>query len=68
MAEETITIIIDENGKIKAETSGIKGEVCLDELQDLLDEVSDLEYVTKTDEYYQQQVIKSENKIQNKQK
>ena len=68
MAEQTITITIDENGKIKAETSGIKGEICLDELQDLLEEQGDLSSISKTDEYYQKQNVKTQNKIQNKNK
>lgn len=29
MAEEKITITIDEDGKISASTQGIKGEMCL---------------------------------------
>lgn len=66
MAEQTITITIDENGKINAETSGIKGEMCIDELQELLEKESDLLSVKKTDEYYQQQTVKIQNKIKNK--
>ena len=68
MAEQTITIEIDENGKIKAETEGIKGEICLDELQKLLEEFGDLQSVNKTDEFYQNQTINVSNKLQNKQK
>jgi hypothetical protein len=66
MAEQTITIEIDGNGKIKAETEGIKGEMCLDELQKLLEDFSDLQSVNKTDEFYQNQIINMNNKIQNK--
>ena len=66
MAEQTITITIDENGKIKAETSGIKGEICLDTLQELLEDQGNLLSVKKTDEFYQEQHIKVQNKIQNK--
>jgi hypothetical protein len=54
MPEQRIVVIIDDNGKINAETEGIKGEVCIDELQKLLGEIADLESVEKTDEYYQQ--------------
>jgi hypothetical protein len=53
MAEQRIVVTIDENGKINASTEGIKGEMCLAELQSLLGELADLESVTKTDEYYQ---------------
>ncbi len=66
MAEQTITITIDENGKINAETIGIKGEMCFDELQELLEEEGDLLSVKETDEYFQQQIVKTQNKIQNK--
>jgi len=55
MAEQTIIITIDDNGKIKAETNGIKGEMCLDELQELLDQEDNLLEVEKTDEYFQTQ-------------
>lgn len=54
MPEQRIVVTIDDSGKINAETEGIKGEVCIDELQKLLSEVADLESVSKTDEYYQQ--------------
>lgn len=54
MPEQRIVVTIDDSGKINAETEGIKGEVCIDELQKLLGEVADLESVSKTDEYYQQ--------------
>ncbi|MCL2219755.1 MAG: DUF2997 domain-containing protein [Chitinispirillia bacterium] len=54
MAEERIVIEIDDNGKINAETFGIKGEVCLGELQAILGNVGgDVESISKTDEYYQ---------------
>jgi hypothetical protein len=66
MAEQIITIEIDENGKIKAETEGIKGEMCLDELQKLLEDFGELQSVNKTDEFYQNQTINVNNKIQNK--
>lgn len=66
MAEQTIVITIDENGKINAETIGIKGEMCLDELQELLENEGNLLSVKKTDEYFQKQTIKALNKIQNK--
>jgi hypothetical protein len=53
MAEQRIVITLDENGKINAATEGIKGEMCLDELQNLLGEIAELESISKTDEYYQ---------------
>jgi hypothetical protein len=66
MAEQRIVIIIDENGKINASTEGIKGEMCLDELQELLDSLENIESINKTDEFYQSNELKAQNKIQNK--
>jgi len=63
MAEQRIVVTIDENGKINASTEGIKGEMCLDELQDLLGELADLESITKTDEFYQKTEVKPQVKI-----
>jgi len=54
MPEQRIVVTIDDSGKINAETEGIKGEVCVDELQKLLGEIADLESFSKTDEYYQE--------------
>lgn len=67
MAEQRITITIDENGKIDASTSGIKGEMCLSELQELLDDLDNLHSVKKTDEYFQQVEIKNKNILKGKQ-
>lgn len=66
MAEQRIVITIDENGKINASTEGIKGEMCLDELQELLGSFEELQSINKTDEFYQSNELKSQNKIQNK--
>jgi len=66
MAEQRIVITIDENGKINASTEGIKGEMCLDELQELLGNLEELQSISKTDEFYQLNELKSQNKIQNK--
>ena len=67
MAEQRIIVTIDENGKINASTYGIKGEMCLTELQELLDDFENLLSVKKTDEYYQSEVVKSKNIIKNRQ-
>ena len=53
MAEERITITIDTEGVIQAETEGFKGEVCLSELENLLGDLMEPKKITKTDEYYQ---------------
>lgn len=67
MAEQRITFTIDENGKIDAATDGIKGEMCLTELQELLDDFENLQSVKKTDEYYQSTEVKLNNTIKRKQ-
>jgi hypothetical protein len=36
MQEFNISIEIDEDGNIKADTKGMKGEVCVDELKNIL--------------------------------
>ena len=67
MAEQRIVITIDENGKINASTDGIKGEMCLSELQELLDDMDNLQSVKKTDEFYQTNELKNKNIARNKQ-
>lgn len=37
MKEFTIEIDIDENGNIRAETKGMDGEICITELDDVLE-------------------------------
>ena len=67
MAEQRITLTIDENCKISASTDGLKGEMCLTELQEILDDFENLQSVKKTDEYYQSAEVKINNIIRNKQ-
>lgn len=68
MAEQRIVITIDENGKINASTEGIKGDMCLDELQELLGSFEEIQSINKTDEFYKSNELKSHIKIQNKNK
>jgi hypothetical protein len=63
MAEQTIIIEIDDGGKIKAATEGIKGEMCLDEIQSLIEGFGELHSVKKTDEFFQGQTLNVTNKI-----
>jgi hypothetical protein len=63
MPEQRIVITIDEQGKISASTEGLKGEVCLDELQKILGEEADLGSLSKTDEFYQSAEQKTQQKI-----
>lgn len=53
MAEEKIIIDIDEDGVIMAKTEGLKGELCLSELEEILESSPPISSVKKTDEYYQ---------------
>jgi hypothetical protein len=63
MAEQRIVVTIDDNGKINASTEGIKGEMCLNELEDLLGEIAELESISKTDEFYQANELKVQKTI-----
>ena len=63
MAEQRIEVTIDGDGRIEARTTGIKGELCLDELHELLGKLADLKSVNKTDEYHQKTDIRSQAKI-----
>lgn len=40
MKEYTIEIEIDEDGNVKAETKGMEGEICVDELEEILKDLS----------------------------
>ena len=61
MAEHRIDITIDKDGKISASTEGIKGEVCLAKLQELLGDLADLESYEKTDEWFKDAEITNYN-------
>ena len=63
MKEERITITINEDGSFNVKTDGIKGEACLDEVNALLDELSNIKEIKKTDEY-NQRVNTQEQRIQ----
>lgn len=53
MKEQRITVTINEDGSLDLKTDGIKGEACLSEVEEILDELADIKEVKKTDEYYQ---------------
>jgi len=54
MAEENIRIIVHDDGRIEFETHDIKGEACMEELEEILGElVDDLAKATKTSEYHE---------------
>ena len=59
MAEEKITITIDEDGVINAKTDGFYGETCMNALDEILGK--DMQYASskKTDDYYKKTTIKN---------
>lgn len=61
MKEERITITINEDGSLNVKTDGLKGEACLDEVNALLDEVANIKYIKKTDEYNQRINTQNQN-------
>ncbi|GHT59404.1 hypothetical protein AGMMS50239_05970 [Bacteroidia bacterium] len=68
MAEQRIVITIDDNGKINATTEGVKGEMCLTELQELLGEIENIQSISKTDEFYQANELKTQQIVERRQK
>lgn len=61
MKEQRINITINEDGSLDLKTDGIKGEACLSEVEELLDEFADIKEVKKTDEYYQKVNVSQKN-------
>lgn len=61
MKEQRINITINEDGSLDLKTDGIKGEACLSEIEELLDELADIKEVKKTDEYYQKVNVSQKN-------
>jgi len=50
MAEQKITLIIDEDGAISAKTQGFAGNTCLDALDEIMD-AQPVTSIRKTDEF-----------------
>ncbi|WP_307971797.1 DUF2997 domain-containing protein [uncultured Brachyspira sp.] len=61
MKEQRINIIINEDGSLDLKTDGIKGEACLSEVEEILNELADIKEVKKTDEYYQKVNVSQKN-------
>ena len=61
MKEQRINIIINEDGSLDLKTDGIKGESCLSEVEEILNELADIKEVKKTDEYYQKVNVSQKN-------
>ena len=54
MKEISVEIVIDENGQLHAETKGMQGKICADELDGVLDGVVGGRDVKNTGDYYKQ--------------
>ncbi len=64
MKEEKIIVIINEDGSMELETKGIKGPVCEDALNELLEDMNEeIIEIKKTPEYYQKVDLKNINKV-----
>lgn len=63
MPEQQVTLIIDEEGAITAKTSGFKGEACIEALEELLVDTTEVLQVKTTDEYHQKQEVQSRETI-----
>lgn len=61
MKEQRINITINEDGSLDLKTDGIKGEACLSEVEEILDELADIKEVKKTNEYYQKVNVSQKN-------
>ncbi len=73
MSEEKITIEIDETtGEISVVVNGIKGQVCVKEVEKLIGNLAMTLEETHTEEYYQEpevrQILKSKNQIKQESK
>lgn len=66
MKEYKIKVDIDETGKISAETFGIEGTECVDELSELLSELGEVEKIKKKPEYYKNVTVKNSQKLNKK--
>jgi len=53
MQEYNVTIKIDEDGNIKAETKGMKGDVCVGELDEILKGLDGEQDFKNKPEFYQ---------------
>lgn len=61
MQEYNVIIEIDEDGNIKAETKGMKGDICINELDEILKGIEGEQNFKNKPEYYKKD--KNENKM-----
>jgi len=59
MKEYNVVIEIDEDGNIKAETKGMKGDICVDELDEILKGLEGEQKFKNKPEFYQSRSIKA---------
>lgn len=64
MQEYNIIIEIDENGNIQAETKGMKGDICINELDEILKGIEGDQKFKNKPEFYQGNV-KQKRKLKN---
>jgi len=63
MQEYNVVIEIDEDGNIKAETKGMKGDICVSELDEILKGLDGEESFKNKPEFYQKESQKNKNSI-----
>ena len=56
MAEKKIVVDIDAQGNVHAETFGMLGGECLDEVQKLMEDLADGAIVEKKDDFFKSKV------------
>ena len=57
MKEYKIEIKIDENGNIRAETKGMEGKICIDELEEILAGIEGIRKEKNRPEFYKKQTV-----------
>jgi len=63
MQEYNVVIEIDKDGNIKAETKGIKGDICVSELDEILKGLDGEESFNNKPEFYQKMVQTIKKKV-----
>lgn len=56
MQEFNVIVEIDKDGNIKAETKGIKGKICISELDEILKEVEGTQSFKNKPEFYEKNI------------
>ena len=66
MQEYTIEVEIDEDGNVKLETKGMEGDVCIDELDKILECIDGQQSYKNKPEFYKKAKQNNSQKIQSK--